>query len=749
MIRTHSVRSHMKFAHRVFEQFVPRAVAMSFAVILSSPGVGGGAVDLLPADSSGVLIVADQTGGRKPKGKMRLCVRKVEATDAINERYPGSNSLATLLDALDGQLIQEIQRRRKFEIIADSQLDEVLGTQDRNLGLGADPSAGGVPVVASCQNTLVVRVDDFQDTTVSRKFEGGTVVKARRTLRVGATAQIYREDGSLLEAVDFRKSGAANSSTLPGAGVGTGGGMLAQYAEALAVRVADYTSNFFFPARVIAKSMGQVTINRGQGTDVEVGQIWEVFMQGRVLIDPDTGEELGAEEMSAGWVKIRDVQPKLSRASILLDEGVEEGAVLRFRPEGLPAAVREKISVQEGGRRSRSVAEQFRVASVFPDVEIGFPSPAFAQDGEAGFAPDVGGEEASFEGKKPGPPRLAIFVKNRARQISDDQVMPFEDQVTAAATDRGFRVINREDVINSVSAFANDGANAGGSERLGQELDRQLSDSSSAIALARNLGADLLLLVSIISLQESSQQYRDSDRGIAVQTNKATLRSTYRVTSGVTGETVAAENVAASTSWRNSANLQRSSSGILEQLMADSAEKIGDGLSDRRQQVVDAGEELKDGEVPITVLVSMADLSIPEVVEGEDGELTVTANRYDLEIMSVEVEVDGILVGTASPQGEMFSVAPGLHRLRLHREGFTPVERVISAKPGLMVVVPMRMSPEGYARWKENAELFSDLKEGQRLSESQAAAWEGLGQFLADSHLRVGEAEASAKAPAD
>ncbi len=197
MIRTHSVRSHVKFAHLVFEQFVPRAVAMSFAVILSSPGVGGAAVDLLPADSGGLLIVADQTGGRKPKGKMRLCVRKVEATDAINERYPGSNSLATLLDSLDGQLIQEIQRRRKFEIIADSQLDEVLGTQDRNLGLGADPSAGGVPAVASCQNTLVVRVDDFQDTTVSRKFEGGTVVKARRTLRVGATAQIYREDGSL------------------------------------------------------------------------------------------------------------------------------------------------------------------------------------------------------------------------------------------------------------------------------------------------------------------------------------------------------------------------------------------------------------------------------------------------------------------------------------------------------------------------------------------------------------------------
>jgi hypothetical protein len=54
-----------------------------------------------------------------------------------------------------------------------------------------------------------------------------------------------------------------------------------------------------------------------------------VFAVGKELIDPDTQEVLGKEEVEIGKVRITDVLPKFSKASILEDRGIAEGAILR------------------------------------------------------------------------------------------------------------------------------------------------------------------------------------------------------------------------------------------------------------------------------------------------------------------------------------------------------------------------------------------------------------------------------------
>jgi hypothetical protein len=70
----------------------------------------------------------------------------------------------------------------------------------------------------------------------------------------------------------------------------------------------------------------------------------------------------------------------------------------------------------------------------------------------------------------------------------------------AAAADEGFRVISREDVVSALGSFSPEGGSGINQEGAGNELDRELGESTSAIALANNLGADLMLLVSIVSL---------------------------------------------------------------------------------------------------------------------------------------------------------------------------------------------------------------------------------------------------------
>ena len=56
---------------------------------------------------------------------------------------------------------------------------------------------------------------------------------------------------------------------------------------------------------------------------------FNVFALGAELIDPDTKESLGREEVKVGTVKISQVNPKTSTADIIDDNGIDAGAVLR------------------------------------------------------------------------------------------------------------------------------------------------------------------------------------------------------------------------------------------------------------------------------------------------------------------------------------------------------------------------------------------------------------------------------------
>ena len=86
-------------------------------------------------------------------------------------------------------------------------------------------------------------------------------------------------------------------------------------------QIADRVVNIAFPAKVLSKTDKQITINRGDSTGVEVGQLWEVMSQGKTLIDPDTGDVLGREEALIGRARVIAVQPKFCTAELI--EGVD------------------------------------------------------------------------------------------------------------------------------------------------------------------------------------------------------------------------------------------------------------------------------------------------------------------------------------------------------------------------------------------------------------------------------------------
>ena len=86
--------------------------------------------------------------------------------------------------------------------------------------------------------------------------------------------------------------------------------LAAKISRELADKIASKMTDAAFPVRVVAKTGKYVTINRGEGAGVSVGDEYTVFAAGRKMKDPDTGEFLGTEEIPIGKIRIEAVSAK-------------------------------------------------------------------------------------------------------------------------------------------------------------------------------------------------------------------------------------------------------------------------------------------------------------------------------------------------------------------------------------------------------------------------------------------------------
>lgn len=287
-------------------------------------GLGLMAGSLLNAQSAGQLET--------------IAVSEVKVTTALTEsvRRAGKlNELQRVTQALDGQLMDALHSTRKFNVIARSDLNAILREQEFAASGNVDLNSSGAAQrfqVAGVKYLVVPGVDDFQDHTETRTFEGLGRTVSRRIVRIGGVARIYNTTtGQLLETANFQVSNddleeASPASRAQGS---LNEGLLANVSRELATRVAVRVEDVIFPARVLAKTGNQVTFSRGDGSTVAVNQIWEVYATGEELIDPDTGVSLGANEVPVGRIRVNGVRPRFSTGMILEDFGIDKGAIVR------------------------------------------------------------------------------------------------------------------------------------------------------------------------------------------------------------------------------------------------------------------------------------------------------------------------------------------------------------------------------------------------------------------------------------
>ena len=327
--------------------------------------------------------------------------------------------------------------------------------------------------------------------------------------------------------------------------------------------------------------------------------------------------------------------------------------------------------------------------------------------------------------------KIAIIVQNRGSAAFNDKVPVLEDLVSSRVAGKGFSVISRDDVTRSLKNYST-GKDPNG--ELGA-LDRSLEDNSSALRLAQNLGADYILVPSIVSLGTEKKNY--SGNGINTLNITHKLRVTYKIVEAGQGGAVRGGAFTSEKTIRQTADLHTESSDVINELLDDAAEQLADAIVQNAPSL--PAEAAKAAMVNFNVSCSMTDprqqpILISALGITADNHVVLTNQPIAVQAMDVTVELDGVALGSAPGS---FQGRPGLHKIHLSREGFDPWERTINIYDGQNLRVALQMSNAGYARWADTTAFLATLDANRKLTDAEVKRIEGIAEFFKNSHYRV------------
>jgi hypothetical protein len=416
--------------------------------------------------------------------------------------------------------------------------------------------------------------------------------------------------------------------------------------------------------------------------------------------------------------------------AVLWALALPDAAIAQPAPAGPPAAPAPALTggvnlLGPGGERSRAVTTTVRETA--PEKT---ETRTFVRDGktvtETVTTSAIAEQTATLKTY-----RAAIFVANRAGAKYDGKIRVLEDFVSSRVTDTGVQTIARETAGDATRAFDPTLASA---PRPEDSLDTLLSNQSSALRLAQNLGADYLLQVSLGGLSRDIRTTKAY--GVEIADVEYAALVSYKILDGTTGAALAGDTVRAiRTEQQNAhATVDLKDAGIVDGLLDEAARQIAAGLGMRVATNRIAAPDAAAAPVTITVIPDVADVFLPEIRLDNNNTVSLSEGKNKVSLLNVTIEVDGVAVGSAPGR---IQLRRGFSKLRLTREGFKPWERLISAFDGQVLVAPMQMDEAGLKRWMEAGKFASELRNGEKLTDAQAEVLKGEAQKLRQSGFKV------------
>jgi curli biogenesis system outer membrane secretion channel CsgG len=253
-------------------------------------------------------------------------IKVLPALAVAVQKYGTANSLNRIAQSLDSQLIAALSANNKFQVVSRSDLASVLKEQGLSQSGNVDPNSLIQSFkLAGAKIILVTTIDDFED-RVETGYFGAAGTAQNRKVTLSCVGKLYdAQTGNLTTSTNYQLTDADvrnNPSNITSKGGAWADDLLINLTRLMAGKIALRTTDILYPAKVIAKTDNQITLNRGDGTGIAPGQIWIIYAPGKPLIDPDTGENLGTEEVTIGKARITAVTPRTASADLLEDRGV-------------------------------------------------------------------------------------------------------------------------------------------------------------------------------------------------------------------------------------------------------------------------------------------------------------------------------------------------------------------------------------------------------------------------------------------
>jgi hypothetical protein len=267
------------------------------------------------------------------------------------------------------------------------------------------------------------------------------------------------------------------------------------------------------------------------------------------------------------------------------------------------------------------------------------------------------------------------------------------------------------------------------------KLDQLLSDNTSALRLAQNLGADFILIPSITTYGTEKKAYTGD--GISTINITHTLRVGYKIVEAGAGGEIKGDTIAVSKTIRQSGNLQVEDTDIINELLDDAAGQLADTIAQNANSL--PTEVAKEKMVGFSVACTMTDprqqpILVSALGITDDNHIIVTNQPIAVQPVDVTVELDGVTIGSAPGA---FQAYPGLHKLRLSREGFDTWERTVNIYDGQTLRLALQMSAAGYARWADTTAFLATLDNNRKLTDAEVEKIKGIAKFFSESHYRV------------
>ena len=299
--------------------------------------------------------------------------------DPANGATNSTEQFAEFSRAIATHLVDDFHSRRMFDIMAGIELEKVIVQKEGQYDL-RDPKTARAIKLADIRYILTTVLEDYQDKTITQaqgrlayqssksaaqsSYRGNSTVRRyglstersiamdrasaaasfnsqgqfdphasrRQAVSITVRSKLYDAlSGRLLDTATHRYS--TNRSYLALASEGemeSSRSIIEDAAIDISSRIVSQTANAAFPIKVLEKVENELTINRGIGDHIKVGQVYNVFNIGKEIRDPTTGDILGEDEVLVGRTYVTSLRDKFSKTTILENNGIIPGSILRI-----------------------------------------------------------------------------------------------------------------------------------------------------------------------------------------------------------------------------------------------------------------------------------------------------------------------------------------------------------------------------------------------------------------------------------